>query len=221
MLSSAVLKVRIQLNDDGFLDSGTAMKRLTSVAVLLVIGGLAFAAETNGDSNQNGNGTVILEIAAIIIAICALALTVWQGIQTRRHNRLTVKPHIDTGACYSLHKPFLGIRVVNSGLGPAILKKIEVGMRGQLYDCLQIGVLEELINDFQFNFEREVNFHLGLKGLGASVLNGEEFFLFSIAREDADAAMAEVLRQKLSHVTLTVGYESMYGELFEEVNRIL
>lgn len=70
------------------------------------------------------------EYAALMISICALFLTISQAMATRKHNRLTVRPHIATYSETKADPERKGIRIIkvqltNSGLGPAFIKKFE------------------------------------------------------------------------------------------------
>lgn len=69
--------------------------------------------------------------AAIIVAICAVAISVWQGYETRKHNRLSTKPII----LYEWEVKEgqkSGIYIQNNGLGPAVLTDIEFSYAGKL-----------------------------------------------------------------------------------------
>ena len=65
----------------------------------------------------------------IIIALCALSLSIDQGIRNREHDRLTVRPYVhinfedtvESGAIWKL---------TNSGLGPAIIKSFQILVDG-------------------------------------------------------------------------------------------
>jgi hypothetical protein len=37
----------------------------------------------------------VTAIAATVIALLALIVSIWQGVTSREHNRLSVKPHLD------------------------------------------------------------------------------------------------------------------------------
>jgi len=75
------------------------------------------------------------EYSALLISICALFLTISQAKATRKHNRLTVRPHLATYTDNSASPEHAGIRIIevritNSGLGPAIIKTFELLLDG-------------------------------------------------------------------------------------------
>lgn len=60
-----------------------------------------------------------VSIGALVISCCAFALAVDAGKQTRPHNRLSVKPRLTIDFNYTGEGA--GFRLVNEGLGPAIV----------------------------------------------------------------------------------------------------
>ena len=69
--------------------------------------------------------------AAIVIAICAMLTSVWQGYEIRKHNRLSTKPII-IYEWEAKEGQKSGIYIQNNGLGPAILTDIEFSYAGKI-----------------------------------------------------------------------------------------
>lgn len=70
------------------------------------------------------------EYSALLVSICALFLTINQSRATRKHNRLTVKPHLTSFIETKPDTSRQGLMVINvtlsnNGLGPAIIKTFE------------------------------------------------------------------------------------------------
>ncbi|MGL6310944.1 hypothetical protein ACSZMD_14545 [Aeromonas veronii] len=65
----------------------------------------------------------IISFCAAVIALSALGTSIWQGMLTRRHNQISVRPHID---CHTNITKGERIDVVlyNHGVGPALFKKL-------------------------------------------------------------------------------------------------
>ncbi len=64
------------------------------------------------------------EYAAEIIALCALIFTAWNIYIQRKHNILSVRPHLARFVC-SDHNGEIGtakFELINNGLGPAFIK---------------------------------------------------------------------------------------------------
>lgn len=158
------------------------------------------------------------QYAALFVSICALFLTINQSMATRRHNRLTVKPHLTSFTERVADSERNGIVLVkatlsNNGLGPAIIKSFE-----PLFDGLSIKASDpdELAEFVQ-------------KTLPVSILRDECYF--SVLRKDYVLAKDqkitvaqlsvlptidvsyEALKASLDQFHLRVTYESAYGEL--------
>ncbi|HMB92759.1 MAG TPA: hypothetical protein VKP65_18050 [Rhodothermales bacterium] len=93
------------------------------------------------------SGTVTVRLRTIanlltaVVALAAILLSVWEGIENRRHNRLSVLPHLKPiEATYGSATPIdnkyfllpsdidslyaVGYALENSGLGPAVLENV-------------------------------------------------------------------------------------------------
>ena len=76
----------------------------------------------------------LIALLAGLMAVISLTVAVWDGIETRNHNRLSVKPFLnfevsrsttqsDDGVVFSSD---MTVKVENRGLGPAIIKSFEI-----------------------------------------------------------------------------------------------
>ena len=77
---------------------------------------------------EGGPGSTIAAAAATFTAVVAVVIAVWDNVQTREHNRLSVLPYVvlqreqrDSG---SVHRGQLTMS--NEGVGPAILQVLEI-----------------------------------------------------------------------------------------------
>lgn len=67
----------------------------------------------------------IVSVSAILIAICALGVSIWQGHETRKNYRLSVQPFLYVYGRWANDKGIKGIILENRGVGPAIITKME------------------------------------------------------------------------------------------------
>ncbi|MGU9963397.1 MAG: hypothetical protein ACNYPD_04735 [Candidatus Halichondribacter symbioticus] len=80
---------------------------------------------------------IIKENAAIIVAVLALLLTVWQGMEIRKHNRLSMRPLLNISWYDGWHDArddgmIRGeLKISNNGLGLAIIKKVVLFYEGK------------------------------------------------------------------------------------------
>ena len=72
----------------------------------------------------------LLAIAGLATAVCALVATIWQGVVTRKHNRLSVKPVLTLYREESDGK----IYIKNNGTGPALIRDYELYKDGRFVD---------------------------------------------------------------------------------------
>ena len=69
--------------------------------------------------NKKISSDKIVSYSAIIIAMASIFVANWQGIETRNHNRLSVRPKLEI--IFESGKDSFGYYLLNNGLGPAIV----------------------------------------------------------------------------------------------------
>ena len=139
--------------------------------------------------------------ASMMVAFVAVILALYEGGQNRLHNRLSVKPkilisfhHNEEGAGYILS---------NSGLGPAIIKWIEVKVDGAVQ--ANWGTVAEKL----FSKPIVSGFHFVNPTAGTSFANGSNFKIFWFKAEDP---RSNVMLQAYKRVQIDVCYCSMYED---------
>jgi hypothetical protein len=75
-------------------------------------------------------GTVVA-ICATIISVVSLAVSVYEGRATRRHYHLSVRPLLQLAVSFHTSRT-AGLRLVNVGLGPAVITKTVLSVGGEL-----------------------------------------------------------------------------------------
>src|SRR5690349_11378775 len=85
------------------------------------------------------NEQLIVSSAAVVVALCALGVSIWQVRQGIKHKKLSVKPTITSWTETKPEAGYYCIWVVNNGLGPAIIEKFTV----KVDDVLIPGVAQE------------------------------------------------------------------------------
>lgn len=74
------------------------------------------------------NTDKLVSVCAMITAIVAVVIGVFELQTTREHQRLSVEPYLDLGVT---NHPEFSLKLINSGLGPARLVSFNVKMDGQ------------------------------------------------------------------------------------------
>ncbi|EKO3514171.1 hypothetical protein SKP08_002709 [Vibrio fluvialis] len=156
----------------------------------------------------------IADIASSIIALCALIFAIWQGLKQRKHDRLSVKPHIDIfeERHHLNNNVSFFLELQNNGLGPAIIKSHKVYKREDEDD--EFVEVEDFENELKKVFEIEsidtTEWH---KDVGLSANTKHKYLAFNIKSNDAEAR-EQVRTTMYLRYKIEIEYESMYGESF-------
>ena len=160
---------------------------------------------------------IIIAIASVFIATCALVATIVQGRQNRKHNRLSVKPLLE----------FLGyvgidddddeedddeddnirkyeISLVNRGLGPAIIERFVLVYDGEEIPSDDSKKYQDFLNNLLKDFEILVITHCYS---GSSVKAGGDIpvlgFKFDAENDDVDF---------INEIKFLIEYQSIYKD---------
>ena len=95
----------------------------------------------------------ISSISAVVISLCALFLTIYQGCETRKHARLSFRPDLNISFYYE--DKGAGWAFISSGLGPSRLQSFKVTVDNQpVYNwtdvALKLGLSTPLTVDFTY-----------------------------------------------------------------------
>ena len=131
------------------------------------------------------------EIGTLIIALCALAATIWQAAISRKHNKLSVRPVL---TLYRLDIDGV-IYIKNNGSGPAIVKEYEIWKDGAL------------VNEDQLPKLLPHAFEAPDLTIGCSIAIGEKIELVKSA-----AYLDNSHIPPLQALNFRIVYESIYGE---------
>jgi hypothetical protein len=159
------------------------------------------------DKHDNGR------VAAIVIALCALVVSIWQMAETRRHNRTTTKPVLCYRVATDPREPANGIFLVNRGLGPAVIKSMQIGGKkvtpADHMDRAQS--LAEQAKRYNISFKEDC----GLKYVGLEsdeiVGAGESIGLVTIRPETIQEHKPDVMMEFFNNVSIVIEYTDLYG----------
>jgi len=154
---------------------------------------------------------LIISIIAIVVSFSALIVTIWESIEIRRNNRLTVIPKLTFITSLSGIEHFIGIQVKNNGFGLAIIKKFSIFVDEKLlstesnagwnkaFTKLGLKKIEVVWGEWEPNDASGVGNIQNILIINESVLTPEKRKIF----------MSAIKRLKIS-----IEYESIYGECF-------
>jgi hypothetical protein len=158
----------------------------------------------------------ITAVMAIITAVIALGVGVWENVQMREHNRLAVTPHLQlTAEFHSADVDSLDrgiIRVSNQGVGPAVIERVEVmvtGADGQEQRFETWGEARALLKELD-------DVHVSRRAeLGPGAMFGAGEALELARFEKASTAEEPLFPSLLDRLDVRIFYHSVYGESFE------
>ena len=162
---------------------------------------------------------LVISTSSVVIALAALFVACWQGHLTRRHNCLSVLPSLQTHTEQS-NSGLAGcveLTLSNSGVGPAIIKTIQLKKNGK-----PVGELSNELVDAELN-----NLRLKTKNVRTLWMEPEYFMsekeklsLVLIEFESTDpkvtaSSLLDKIRQIFDSYEIKITYESVYGDKFE------
>lgn len=158
------------------------------------------------------NWQVISGISTTVIALCALALSIWQGMQTRRHNRLSFRPHLISWTNRDAEKGFYTIELINNGIGPALIEEFLVKVDGKVISGQGTEPIENGLKILFPNLE-----YTSLHGYVAkdySMAAKDKVTIVAIKFLKQPFPTLEVMDRAYNRVSLDIPYKSFYGEHF-------
>lgn len=150
----------------------------------------------------------MIEWLGMVIAIGALAFTAYQAYVQRKHNVISVKPHITTFVNGNRNKNTgqLSVTIMNNGLGPAFINSFQVYLSGQPLDAMDTA--ERLLKGLT------VNTSITTLGDDYAMPSGEARTLLSVAFRCESQNDLEKMAAHLDQLDLELHYSSAYGESF-------
>ncbi|WP_028876951.1 hypothetical protein [Teredinibacter turnerae] len=148
-----------------------------------------------------------ISIGSLVVACCAIGLTVWQATIQRIHNRISVKPHLmqattkdKTGDVASLH-----VCIINNGLGPAFIDSFSVLYQGTP-TSLEDG-LSEALGDLTKNMSSTS------LACGSAIAAGESVQLVRVKFNAPTDHQVEQVKAKLNDLDMVIKYSSAYEKI--------
>jgi hypothetical protein len=160
------------------------------------------------------NANTVAAAAATVTAVAALVVAVWENVQSREYNRLSVRPYLLVEASRNTtdSRDLGELRLMNQGVGPAVVRAISF----------------RLADDTTAEYENwsEVASILRSRGVlitgwtdlspGRPIGVDREILLFSFEREVVDGTVAEPTVQDLFElIQVDITYEAVYGDSFD------
>lgn len=153
----------------------------------------------------------MMSFAAIVVAVAAIGVSVWQGRDNRKHNMLSVKPKLQI-VFRADPKSGAEIVVTNDGLGPATITDFKVLLDGELLDESPLQAIFQLVEKMGMD---TIPFNLDPIH-SMTIRAGNQLHILKIEKQDGVdlSSIISTLVDYVNRTDLEITYESMYGERF-------
>lgn len=159
---------------------------------------------------------VIIAAAALGVSVFALGATGYQAFLQYDHNRVSVTPKLDWRKYYNYADFSFELRLVNRGLGPAIVRNLEVTIDGENFttdNMLACGKLDHFLGLNEFEHEQNACWIMSLdEELYLKV--DEEIVVYRVGRR-SDTGTEGVGTQTAHLIGLSADYCSLYNQCFK------
>jgi hypothetical protein len=161
----------------------------------------------------------VQSVLTLVIAVAAIGLAAWEGIENRRHNRLSVQPRLDAAidAGRDNRGEYVRMAVESTGLGPAVIQAFRIYFDGVVQDAdgtLSPSRWQKAIDAFS---GEGAQINARAFGGGHYFPTGREYVLFEARRPPAPSEDAEGFSGLLDHLAIQICYCSVYGTHCDEV----
>ncbi|MCD4773094.1 MAG: hypothetical protein K8R41_06895 [Bacteroidales bacterium] len=161
--------------------------------------------------NNHYSSEKILSISAIFIAVVSIVIGIWQGIETRKHNRLSVQPRLELFYSQDYHDKTVKFIIQNNGLGPAIITEVIAIVDSVEYKINQTNKLFELLVSLGIQ-KIPITYDLLMSGTTLKPTDARRIVLIKMEYLEKSGVLPDDLGTKISFI---VKYTSLYGEEFE------
>jgi hypothetical protein len=146
-------------------------------------------------------------IAAAIIALFALGVSFWQLDLSRRHNKLSVTPHLRFDVTIQDNN-VQKIRLCNTGIGPAKITAYKIKGGTDTFSFEDWQCLNKALSSAGLEPERYGGY---VPDKGEFIAVGEQKELFRVRDVTTEAYKASSVQEKIKQLVFEVQYRSVYG----------
>ncbi|MCF7818211.1 MAG: hypothetical protein K9M54_10050 [Kiritimatiellales bacterium] len=162
---------------------------------------------------------LITSISSVIIALAVLFIAYWQGHLIRKHNRLSVTPNlqIHTDQNDEGNAGNIEITLSNSGIGPAIIKRIQLEKNRKPAGDLSNELVYAELKGLALKTKNVRTFWMRP---GCFMSEKEKQTVLRIEFESTDlkipaSTLLDKIQQIFDSYEIKIAYESVYGDKFE------
>lgn len=162
-----------------------------------------------------------MAVSAIVTAVIALVVGVWENVQERQHNRLSVIPALEyvvelreaPDAEPDDAAQAVQIRMINEGVGPAVLRAVEIRITddaGQSHSYASWGAAAPELRALGVTLAGRSEI-----SSGSMISVGRELLLARLELPAGpDGSLKRRVDELLQRLQITLVYESIYGDTY-------
>lgn len=165
------------------------------------------------------NVELVVSVTSAIVALFALFLSLFEGRQSRRHARLSVRPVLDFKIHVTNKTGRFDVSVSNNGFGPAVVRSWTLLVDGKPYR--ELGITDWMELTAHFGWDKlmaqgeRVSYSYFEKGDVLAMQQQEELVGFPCPTYST--AAADAFRSGVRRLKVLICYESLYHERFTAV----
>lgn len=158
----------------------------------------------------------LMDVAAVVVAACALILTVWTALTSRKHNKLSVRPHLATSVMREhvstdkVNAAQVHMILTNVGLGPALVRSADISLDGKVVPIESFEDLRPLLAGVFPSSQLGNSDEFMKLNKGHAIAVGERIDLVKFHLLNPPDNLAN----ELQRFHLLVRYESLYQDAF-------
>ncbi|MCU0450245.1 MAG: hypothetical protein MUC97_10475 [Bernardetiaceae bacterium] len=145
---------------------------------------------------------LLFSIASLLVSMCAFGAAAMQTYLMQRQQHATVWPYLELGISITGNEGF-SVQLTNKGVGPAIIKEVDLSYQGRRYDRLE-KIARLIVKDSAFDYRIFSTSPPDNKVFA----QGESRVIFNV-RQPAYAAR---LIQATDQVHIRIRYASVFGQ---------
>ncbi|MCJ8296714.1 MAG: hypothetical protein MJK15_20150 [Colwellia sp.] len=147
---------------------------------------------------------------AAALALSAILLATWEGVENRKHNRLSVLPHVEVSKDFDMATHQFNMHVDSTGLGPAVINGFYTFFDGKLvhsdeshniWITIKLGLMEEGLHIYS---DSSVS-------AGEFLQPGDSKTLIKLAGQAGQFEL-DNFRKNISRIGMLLCYCSVYGD---------
>ncbi|WP_253652467.1 MULTISPECIES: hypothetical protein [unclassified Vibrio] len=155
----------------------------------------------------------LIAISAVLIASASFIVSFWQGYLLRKHNVLSVKPHLTLESVMSTNED-IHFYIRNDGLGTAIIKNFKVEVNGATHEIVSAQDLCRILANEKFHSDK---LDIGFENIdkNSAIRAGASRTIVHYGGSAKDVLVASDIVLELSSIYFIVEYECMYGKKYK------